>query len=506
MRCRQCEYRLWALRTRECPECGRPFAPSEYEFVPGSVRFACPHCDQSYYGTAANGHLVPTEFDCVSCGRHVHMDEMVLFPAEGIEEERTRLEAMPWLDRKNRGFVRAWFRTLGMALVAPGRLMVLTPAGRSVGQAWWFAVVTQLIFSLTAGLTVMILPLLLVAGLGRGGGPGPMSVLTGTFGGMCLGWWASILVGVALWGLIAHGFLYLTGGARNGIGRTYQALCYSSGANVLAGLPCVGIHLFLFGIAPIWWVVSAILMLREGQKVHAFRAATAVLILPLLVVAGEAVFFAVVVKKSMAVAATAATRAATLTTQTAPTQTVLDAMMQYARDHDQQWPPHAVELIDQEYLLPAQVVDWRSPQRGPAVPVAGTTLSVFDLGTRQERQDARERARKSLPPRVSAHRLGDYVFTYHGVPPRDADARLWLLIGSPDPAGPTPASPPAHVTVGQADGTVLDFPVDELPGRLEDQNSLRARYGLPALPPPGSVTHTRPASAPATAPASSAGA
>ena len=59
MHCRNCEYALWNLTTRECPECGTAFRPSEYEFVPQSVRFCCPHCDHPYYGTGEKGHIEP---------------------------------------------------------------------------------------------------------------------------------------------------------------------------------------------------------------------------------------------------------------------------------------------------------------------------------------------------------------------------------------------------------------------------------------------------------------
>ena len=84
MRCQGCDYPLWNLTARQCPECGRPFRPSEFRFVANSVRFCCPHCGQDYYGTGPVGHLVPVEFDCVRCHRRVHMDQMVLLPTEGV--------------------------------------------------------------------------------------------------------------------------------------------------------------------------------------------------------------------------------------------------------------------------------------------------------------------------------------------------------------------------------------------------------------------------------------
>jgi hypothetical protein len=60
MRCRTCEYALWNLRWRECPECGTPFRPSEFDFAPMSVRFCRPSCGQEYYGTGPRGHLSPS--------------------------------------------------------------------------------------------------------------------------------------------------------------------------------------------------------------------------------------------------------------------------------------------------------------------------------------------------------------------------------------------------------------------------------------------------------------
>ena len=70
MHCKNCDYPLWNIPTRQSPECGTPFVPGEFEFVRNSVQFCCPHCEQVYYCTDAKGHLFPVEFDCVSCGRH----------------------------------------------------------------------------------------------------------------------------------------------------------------------------------------------------------------------------------------------------------------------------------------------------------------------------------------------------------------------------------------------------------------------------------------------------
>src|SRR5688572_3956647 len=118
MRCKTCDYPLWNLKARQCPECGRAFVPSEFEFVLNSVRFCCQHCDQAYYGTGPRGELVPADFVCVACGQRTRMDDMVLRPAQGVEEKQTQVLKMPWLERAQRGRISAWFSTLGMAMAS----------------------------------------------------------------------------------------------------------------------------------------------------------------------------------------------------------------------------------------------------------------------------------------------------------------------------------------------------------------------------------------------------
>ncbi|MFQ5491091.1 MAG: hypothetical protein ACE5GE_10245 [Phycisphaerae bacterium] len=273
MRCKVCDYRLWNLRSRHCPECNTPFAPSDYEFVPNSIQFICPHCSQAYFGTADNGHLVPNEFDCVACSRHIHMDEMVLLPTSGLEEEQTLPDRLAWLERGERGFFRAWLGAIGKALVAPGRLIKSVPPASSLASAWWFLLFNHLPVLLLAFVPFFILSF--VAGAAAGGGGAMAAGMGFGFGVVvCL-----TLVGlnafVALWGGITHGTLCVLARPAGGFRRTYQALCYSSGANVTSAVPCVGPY---FGW--IWWLVSAVLMVKQGQQVSGWRASAAVLLLP----------------------------------------------------------------------------------------------------------------------------------------------------------------------------------------------------------------------------------
>jgi hypothetical protein len=122
MHCKTCNYTLWNLRSRTCPECGSLFKPSDFDFVPGSVQFCCPHCNQHYYGTSPSGHLTPRTFTCVSCQAPIDMDEMVLLPTEGLSEEQTRRANNPWLTGEG-SFLQRWMRTVGWAMTRPGQLI-----------------------------------------------------------------------------------------------------------------------------------------------------------------------------------------------------------------------------------------------------------------------------------------------------------------------------------------------------------------------------------------------
>ncbi len=491
MRCEICGYRLWNLTSRQCPECGTPFLPSQYEFVPNSVQFCCPHCGTAYYGTGEKGHPSPVEFNCVSCGRRVHMNEMVLLPTEGVAEERTKPRDMPWLDRKERGRMRGWLATVGKALVAPVQLMQATPVDSSVGQAWWFAVVTCLAM-LVAFVPFVLMPISF-AGLFPGmGAPSGAGLLAGV--GMAFGMVTAIVVvgsllGISIWGAITHGLLRLTGGALAGIGRTYQAICYSSGANTVTAVPCIGVY---FGW--IWWLVSAVLMVKEAQQVHGGRASFAVLFLPILLIATLiGLYVWLIISSISAMGGAFPTTMPSAIGMMAENQTsgMVMRIHMYAMDHDDRGPRHAIEMADDPDDADRFVV-FGSGTTAANVPVGDTTLEQFKSLPRAKRREVIQRAIDITPTDTIAHRLGDFVFVYHGIDVDEPDRGLWLVIFSPDPESGVTV-PYDSVHIGLADDSVVTIPKSTLAGRLEEQNTLRAKYGLAPLPDPSTVTHAKPA-------------
>ncbi len=486
MRCKTCDYPLWNLTTRQCPECGSVFRPGDFEFVPGSVRFCCPGCGQAYYGTDAKGHLVPRAFDCVTCGGRVDMDEMVLLPAEGVAEKDTIVGVNPWVDRPHLGWWKGLISTIGKALVMPGRLMQGTPPDSSLAEAWWFAAVT-IFLALSTAFVPGILFMVLMTGVAAGGGAPPvwsivLPMVVAFFFAFVL-----FLVIAMIWALVTHVLLCITGGSPGPLRRTCQAICYSSGAFITTAVPCLGQY-----IGATWWVVSAVLAVKEAHKVGGGRAAFAVLGFPVgmiaLLVGGYVLLIAMMVSAPGAFGVSAAVT-------TAQTQKILDAVIAHAGSHGGKGPEHAILLVASGALAPWDVVDGTSATGPWNVPAGGGSVDDFASMTpeAQEKAAAAEAAR--LPLDVVAHRVGDHVFTYHGIDLLVvADPGLWVVVSSPDPDA-NPGNWSSAIAVGRADGTVAWIPATRFQSELLLQNALRQANGLPAIPDPAGVTHASPAGA-----------
>ncbi|MCZ6836732.1 MAG: YIP1 family protein [Planctomycetota bacterium] len=495
MRCKSCEYSLWNLTARQCPECGAPFKPNEFEFKPNAVCYCCLHCEQTYYGTTEQGHLRPEEFDCVKCGNHVHMDEMILRPTEGVPEQDTRADYNPWLERHREGRFRSWRKTIGRALIAPGRLMQSTPVESSTGQAWWYAIATSLIMTLVGMLLIVPIVLLFVLGTGPQGGVSAASIL----GSMSLGFGFTVVfsfffifIVVGIWGALTHVLLLMTGQVSHGIGRTYQAMCYSSGANIISALFfCGGQY-----VGWVWWIVSAIIMVKEGQKTSGLRASFAVLTLPVLLVAGVITMYAVFISMMISNAGNSSSLVIGSAMAGVDTTIVAESILVHADDHQGQGPGHGLQLVSDGDLSVMQLVPWSSSIESTTPLYNGSQVDFQDfvIANESARKYMADGAAAAMPEGLTAHRAGEFVFTHHGIDLLNADPMLWIVILAPIIPSPTNNTLPDTIIVGLADGTTLEFPIEEMMlFRLDDQNALRATLGLPALPDPNLVTNEQPA-------------
>jgi hypothetical protein len=484
MRCSTCNYPLWNLTARSCPECGRPFKPSERTFRGGAVRFCCPRCDQAYYGTSPAGHLFPRSFTCVTCGAAVDMDEMVLRPAEGVTEEQTRQDRAPWLDGGPGRWAPRWLATVGRALVAPASFMRAVPADAPLLPALAFLAVSVAIF-LLGGLGAPLLAIavvLLVEAASDATGPLTAAAVIVPCGA------AGFASMALLWGLVAHGLLRLTGTTAHGVRQTCQAICYSAGACAAMAIPILGVYPFFF-VPLTWWIVSACLMVAEGQRVGGFRAALAVVMPPVLLVVG---LISLIIVGTASSARTAMIAAASATVD-AECALVTEALVAHAQGGA--WPVHAVEMVDSSFTG-WELVGGPTATTPERVPVGTTNLAaVWTLG-HGERASIAAAAAASLPAGVVAHRLGDFVFTYHGVDPGAPDPVLWIVVMSPDPDQNGERFISGSLLAGTGDGALHVIGESEFDAQLVRQNELRRVRGLPPLPPPWEVTHAGPAIAP----------
>jgi hypothetical protein len=417
---------------------------------------------------------------------------MILSPALGIDEARTRAQLMPWLDRSNRGFIRGWFGTVGMVLAKPGVLADTLPDTPEVGPAFLFAFLTVSLYALVSS----ALPAVLF-GFGA----------TGPFFAIGLIVWfiaIPILFSIVLlvWSLLAHGILFMTGATARGFSRTFVCFCYSSAGAILLAIPCLGTYLAV--IAWIWCAIAAAIMLVASQRVSGLRASCAAVLPPLLVTAAIIGWLALVVIPgfSRTLASMPAMVAATQASQ-APISTgkVVAGLRSYAAANNGSAPPHALALLAEKHVFLPDVYLNGFPATPAQGTIAGVDVTFISSASPSERAAAVRRAAASLPPGTVAHRLGDMVFVYHGIDmsqTSSADPGLWLVICSPlpgpfpTPAPPSPQTPsgstPAPtITVGTLGNGTASIPVTSWPGALIQQNALRAAAGLPPIPDPATV-------------------
>jgi hypothetical protein len=202
------------------------------------------------------------------------MDAMVLRPAAGVREESTRPYRNPWLSASRVGLM-GWLKTVRDGSVRPTVLIQATPSNAPVTRALSFAGMNTVLVPVFSTIPIMVLfAIPIMAGGGQGGflGLGLAMMLFGSF--------FVYLVLMAIWALVAHAMLLLTGGAQFDFSRTLSAVCYSSGPILLGAVPCFGVY--LSPVAWVWWIVTATIMVKAGQGTTGGKAAAAMLTFPLL--------------------------------------------------------------------------------------------------------------------------------------------------------------------------------------------------------------------------------
>ncbi len=493
MRCKTCDYQLWNLTARTCPECGDPFAPSQFEFRPNAVEFRCPHCAQPYYGTTAEGHLLPRSFECVQCHVPTDMDEMVVLPAHGVDPESAVVDQQPWIDRSRAGRRRGWWKTSTLGMFNPAQLARRTPDDAGLGAAWKFTALNLLIVVALTYLMIVAFgifgTLMVAAGGGGGGGMGGSSfllIIAGVYAAMFAVLFLLQLLFIAVWIGLTHLFLRITGGSPKPMRATSLSILYTSGAYLPNIIPCVNY------ISWLWWPITAGIMLKEMQGVAMWRAITATLFTPVLLVVGSVVGYIAFFAWMMSFAAGGNFNS---TLHSAKATLASGAVISY-QSATGAGPDHALQLVADGSLGLSSIGIGSFSTPPSAIPTGDTTLDQFVLLSPSEQEAIAQAAADALPENVVAHRLGDLVFTHHGFTTK-TDFNLWIVVISPDPdANPGQTTFDGSFWVALASGSVEEILESDFDAQLQAQNALRATHDLAPLPHPSDVTHDNPGTGP----------
>ncbi|UYV11648.1 MAG: hypothetical protein NCW75_10100 [Phycisphaera sp.] len=456
MKCPGCEYELWNLKAGPCPECGRPFKPSEFDFLANAVKFCCPHCSQAYYGTGEKGELEPSEFDCVSCGGHVTIDDMLLLPADALGKREPTRSTNPWLDPHRK---RRWFGAIAAGIGQPGRMLEATPVFGTTGKAVVFA---SLNFFMAGLLGIVMGVLLMIASGGSGVGVLAFMLISG------------VLVPALymfLWAAVTHGVLKLfRQSTPDGMGRTLQAIAFTSGAWMFALIPCMG--WFLGFVA---WTACAPAAVRAAHKCRLGSAIVATLVLPVITAATGIGLYAWMIFGTMGGLGTTSSYYSPVPppgwaqgTGLDPDVVALVDELRYGVNYGSP-PLHGAGLMD-----PAMGITHRafSEPSTPDVTIGSHTASTLEAMRPRDREAALAAITSSWPADVTAHRVGRLIFTHHGIKPGD-DPGLTLLIVMPATPGGDWHS--IHMTGWQSSSMLPMY-------RIGMENTSRVAAGLPPLP------------------------
>lgn len=496
MRCRGCGYALWGIVARLCPECGQPFKVSERVFVPKMVVFSCPGCATRYVGTSEDGLPEPSAFACAGCSAALTVDDLVLRPADGVRG-RVEIDPTPWCERKRLGHWRAWFRTVLGVWARPGTAVLGTPRDGPMFEALWFGAWTWVVASLVGiwGISALIIAGIFagaVAASAVGSDWGLILGIVTSIGGvlvMALPFWVVLFFA----GCIAHGLLRVTGDTRHGLKGTMDATGYSSAIALLSAIPCLGIY--FVPVAVVVQCVFGAIMLSSRQRVAWWRSSLAV---------APVVALTMLIVMAPAMLAPFASRFAprfvpNMTAQTPALRLVGVSILwsELVRQRISGGPEvaHGVELIGTGPITAEMFVEEQLQHSGSG---AGVLLPVIEreLRTRWEAQ------RLAMPADVIAHRVGQYVFTHHGIDPNSTENDLWVVVSAPVPVSTDLLGGPNYAVPGVFDGSMIAMtragsPVFVDPtsaaAQLQFQNALRVKEGLPPLPDPFTILEGKPA-------------
>jgi hypothetical protein len=190
-----------------------------------------------------------------------------------------------WEDMENLGFLRAFFGTIGEVLFHPTRFFSQMPVDRGLIQPLIFALVMGVLGGLI-GLVYQLLMTHYIGGFFHAEGAGGVSVPLMV--GSAIGLPILTVIGVFIGSAILHLCLMIVRGNRKGFEATFRVVAYAMSTQIFGIIPILGSI-----IGWIWTLVVEILGIRESHRISTGRAAFAIF-LPLLAILALLIVLAVI--------------------------------------------------------------------------------------------------------------------------------------------------------------------------------------------------------------------
>ncbi len=462
MHCHNCQYPLWNLSSRTCPECGASFTLQDFLFLRDSARIHCQHCPHTYTAPAESGSLLralpsppwapakegpPLPPLCPQCNGLHDLDTLVVTPADPDAIAVPAAGINPWIWREL-PLIKRWYRTLALAFTRLEFVTDGTPARGANLASFIFALVTT-----TLAIGAAAVPFVVILGVKS---LRAAAIFIAVVPLIAIGF--TLLA--AVWSFCAHAILSATGSLRGDRWLTFRSMCYGASGLVFAAIPCFGAI-----VAAIAWPIHAAAMVRRSQRVSWARALLALMPFMVLVVA-----ITTYIDDEHVYHRWAATFAPLPPPPPPVIEQLADALRIYYADNNT-YPDHPARLLWTGDAWPEHFA-----------PDANRMVHVGNLTATEAFAADLDMLEHNLQIELSAGRanIGDTLFCTRGLEPHADRTDLWLLITTPELNGPRGTAP---ITIRLAGSTVVLAP-DQFETAREAQNQLRQSLGLPPIPDP----------------------
>lgn len=401
------------------------------------------------------------------------MDEMILIPAEGVSESTAKGIAPtrnPWIYRSELGLIKATFATLRRSFFAPRKLIQEEPVPRQLFQAFGFALLIHYITPLPQYALIFM--------ASRGFGPPPLSTILFMLYAPLLA-----ILGWVVLAASAHLILKLTHQTEHPIARTIEAGLYCSACIFLCVVPILG--WLALPIVPIWWLITMSAATVRLHSTSAIRALAATAFLPAIIILAFMAYTTHGIAKSVGRSQAQAPNLHYYASRP------INDLWEWRRRNNA-WPAHSYQAIADHILQPSTLQMPRARTGLSDVEVLPSLTFRAAMSLQPNQQAALvSQLNQSLPPDLIAHRLGDIIFTYHGLNAQSYQygyqghwLAVWCMHPSQQALNISSRASELQNTriVFTVDGQELTYDAFTFPIALAAENRARAAINLPPLP------------------------